>query len=295
MQTIQHIHKDPPTISILKGNSKVDISLANGGSISNLTLNNKTIIKDFSDEVNYKFSYASAILFPFANRILNGEYEFQNKKLRLKQNTNENNAIHGLLYNKTFTISEQKQNTNSVATTLTYTQEIKESGFPFLFKVDVTYTLFENELSLKITITNIDTNSFPFTIGWHPYFYSAKRENSFLTLRTEKEIIHNDQMIPVKMEDSALPDSFQISNQKLDNCYLLKDNHIIYKTDDYTMKLSSSFDKNFIQIYTPEIDHHIAIEPITGPSNSFNNNVGLKILSPKDTFNIQWTIQLQDE
>lgn len=280
---------------MLKGTSKVEISLANGGSISNLTLNKKVIIKNFSEEVNYKLSYASAILFPFANRILNGEYEFQNKKHRLKQNTNKNNAIHGLLYNKTFKVSESKQGTNCVSTTLSYTQETKESGFPFLFKVDLTYTLFENELSLKITITNIDNNSFPFTIGWHPYFYSANRENSFLKLKTEKEIIHNDQMIPVKMEDSKLPDSFQISKQKLDNCYLLKDNHVIYKTDDYTMKLSSSFDKNFIQIYTPEIDNHIAIEPITGPSNSFNNNVGLKILSPKDTFNIQWTIQLQDE
>ncbi|CAL2102089.1 putative Aldose 1-epimerase [Tenacibaculum sp. 190130A14a] len=278
-----------------KGNSKAVISLKNGGSISHLTLNNKIIIKDFSDKVDYHLSYASAILFPFANRILNGEYEFQNKKHQLKQNTHGNNAIHGLLFNKTFEVLESTQNTNYVATTLSYTQTIKENGFPFLFTVNLTYVLFENELSLKVTITNIDANPFPFTIGWHPYFYANNRGTSILKLNTEKEIIHNNKMIPVKMEDSKLPKSFQVSNQQLDNCYLLKDDYVIYKTEDYTMKLSSSFDKNFIQIYTPEIDNHIAIEPITGPSNSFNNNVGLKILSPKDTFNIQWTIQLQDE
>ncbi|OSY86834.1 hypothetical protein WH52_14535 [Tenacibaculum holothuriorum] len=295
MQTIKYLHEDKSVISIQKGNSKALISLKNGGSLVHLTLNNKVVVKDFSEEISYEFSYASAILFPFANRILNGEYEFQNKKHQLKQNAQGKDAIHGLLYNKVFTVTNREQHTNYTSVTLTYNQEIKENGFPFLFKVSLTYVLFEKELSLKATVTNKGVNSFPFTIGWHPYFYAVSREESFLEFKTEKKIIHNEKMIPVNMEECKLSGSFQIANQKLDNCYLLKENYIVYKTEDYSIKLSSSYDKNFIQIYTPEVDNYLAIEPITGPSNSFNNNLGLKTLLPKDTFNIQWTIQLQDE
>ena len=297
MQTTkQTIIEQGSSIILQKDKSKAEISLTNGGSVTQLTLNDSVIIKDFSDTLSYKESYASAILFPFANRILNGEYKYQNQKYRLEKNSSCNtNAIHGLIYNKPFKLISKKKDKNSVSITLNYEQQSKQNGFPFLFSITITYTLSKHRLSLKVSINNIDNSTFPFTIGWHPYFYSEDIKNSFLEINSDKEIIHDKEMIPIKTENNKTPFEFKIGINKLDNCYLLNNNFIRFKTPNYLLKMNSSLSKNYIQIYTPELNNHIAIEPVTGPSNSFNNNLGLKTLQPNEEFNIQWTIQLEDE
>lgn len=48
------------------------------------------------------------------------------------------------------------------------------------------------------------------------------------------------------------------------------------------------------QLYTPPHDNTIAIEPTTGVSDSFNNGVGLKTLAPNETYNIGWTLALNN-
>lgn len=295
MQVDTHIEKCSDIIFIEHGKSKAEISLKNGASLTNLTLNKKVVVKDFSDQLKYQESFASAVLFPFANRILNGEYEFQNKKYQSTLNLNNKHAIHGFLYDKRFSLITKEENTENVVVTLRFCQEKREESFPFLFAVTLEYTLSSTDLSLKVNIKNTDVNSFPFTIGWHPYFFVEDRKNSVLQLETVKEVTHNEEMIMTGVNDCKLPENFQISDQKLDNCYLLEGNKVIYKTENYTIKLSSSHDENYIQIYTPPLKKYIAIEPVTGPSNSFNTKVGLKTLSPQDEFNIQWDIQLQDE
>lgn len=297
MQAIkQNIIEQGTNITLHNDKSKAEISLINGGSLTQLILNNSVIIKDFSSIVSYKESYASAILFPFANRILNGEYEYLNQKYQLEKNSSCNtNAIHGLIYNKPFKLTSKEINEHSISVTLTYNQETKENGFPFLFSIAITYTLFNNQLNLNVTINNNDNYSFPFTIGWHPYFYSNNIANSVLEINSDKEIIHDKEMIPIKTENNKTPYKFKIGDKKLDNCYFLKNNFIRFKTPDYLLKINSSFSNNYIQIYTPDLENHIAIEPVTGPSNSFNNKLGLQTLPSKEEFNIQWTIQLKNE
>ena len=84
------------------GSTKAEISLGNGGSISNLFINNKQIITDLAP-LGYEKTYASSIMFPFANRINNGKYNFMGKEFQLHCNEKEsNNALHGLIYNKKF-------------------------------------------------------------------------------------------------------------------------------------------------------------------------------------------------
>ena len=56
--------------------SYAKIHLSQGGSLQVLTLNGHELIKDLSP-MTYEETYASAILFPFANRIKDGRYEFE--------------------------------------------------------------------------------------------------------------------------------------------------------------------------------------------------------------------------
>lgn len=289
MQSIK-IHNET-NIILTKGNSKAIISTKNGGSITELVLNDKRIINDFSKEIPYINSYASAILFPFANRIENGKYSFCNKEYKLTSNATDNNAIHGLIYNKAFTLKNKNISTNHTQVSLIYKEDKRTTGFPFLFEIELTYTLSKNDLLLNVKVKNIDAVKFPFTIGWHPYFYSEDLKNSFLSIKTKHEIIHNKKMIPVKTSNIKIENPLKINQQSFDNCYILENNKVEFTTPNYKAILSSSFDKNYIQIFTPNLTNHIAIEPITGPSNSFNNQIGLQTLLPNEKFEITWSIQ----
>ena len=62
----------------------------------------KKIITDLAP-LDYEKTYASSIMFPFANRINNGKYTFMGGEFQLYCNEKEsNNALHGLIYNKKF-------------------------------------------------------------------------------------------------------------------------------------------------------------------------------------------------
>ena len=56
------------------------IILNQGASLQELTLNSVELIKDL-EPLKYQDTYASAILFPFANRIENGKYVFDGQNL----------------------------------------------------------------------------------------------------------------------------------------------------------------------------------------------------------------------
>ena len=84
------------------GSSKLRICVNQGGRIAQLKFNTVKVIPEI-DPSTYKDNYASALLFPFANRIKDGQYTFKESVYKLDCNEIiNNNAIHGLIYNKPF-------------------------------------------------------------------------------------------------------------------------------------------------------------------------------------------------
>jgi aldose 1-epimerase len=295
---IDHIQdKDTKGSHVVLKNSNntthAKIFLNLGASLQNLILNKKVIIKDLYP-LNYDDSYASAILFPFVNRVKDGAYTFMQKEYKLAINLKkENNAIHGLVYNKEFNIVYQEVTEESATIDLEYVENERSIGFPFYYTILLTYTLTNNALNLKVKIKNTDIHPFPFNIGWHPYFMSSNLYESFLSFKSDQKLTFNEVMIPVKIKDINIDEDMQIKDKELDDCFVLKTNTIGFITPDYSIKINSSSEKNYIQLYTPKSENTIAIEPTTGVSNSFNNKIGLQILEKEETYNVQWTINLQ--
>ena len=299
MFTIEHIQNKGLAFNYIElkdtdNNSCAKIFLNQGGSLQELTLMKKSIIKDLRP-LNYDVSYASSILFPFANRIKNGTYTFEQKKYELELNDKEeNNAIHGLVFNKIFKVLEQKSTNSKAYVKLMYTGTDRVQGFPFVYSIQLLYTLTKDLLTLKVSVKNDDIIPFPFSIGWHPYFFSKNLYNSFLTLESNKKLSFDKKMIPVKITDVSLQNDLQIKDRKFDDCYILSGNDVYFKTPDYTIVINSSAKENYLQLYTPNKANTIAIEPISGPSNSFNNKLGLQVLDPGETYQVNWSIKLKE-
>jgi aldose 1-epimerase len=275
------------------GTSKAQISLNQGGRLSNLVFENTQVLADF-DTSTYENNYASSILFPFVNRIKDGKYTFNNSKYKLNCNeVDKNNALHGLVYNKTFVCTKKTLTLNYASVTLQYKDYGKHQGFPFKFNIDLTYTLNKKGIIVSVNIANKDKKTFPFSLGWHPYFYSKNLYNSTLSFISDKKYVFDNQQIISGKTDLNIEMPFQLKAEILDNCYPLKTNEIDFSTPEYSLNIGSTSKENFLQLYTPEVRNVIAIEPMTGAADNFNNKIGLQTLQPNETYNIKWLMAIE--
>ena len=292
-----YIIKQNKNILTIENNLKTvfgKIHLNQGASLQELSLNDNAIIQDLYP-LKYKNTYASSILFPFANRIKDGAYTFNEEDYKLKINLKEeNNSIHGFINDKTFTVLSLETKEDYAKVVLEYIEHKKEKGFPYTYSIQISYTFTEASLSLKIDIKNTATKPFPFTLGWHPYFISDNLYKSSLNFSCTKKTVIGDRNITTGIEEIKNVESFNIENKQLDDCWILDSDKIQFKTPKYMLEFESSTDENFIQAYTPPRANTIAIEPTTGVSNSFNNNIGLQTLNPDEEYSITWKINIKN-
>lgn len=266
------------------------ISLDIGGSLQELKFKDVLLINE-QPNFDYKNSYASSILFPFVSRIQEGKYTFQENNYQFNCNDSGKNALHGLVYNKKFILISEEVNANFCEVTIGYTETNKSIGFPFTYEIYVTYTLSENNISLAVKVKNTDSNTFPFTLGWHPYFNCEDLNNSSLHFLSDQKVEFDENLITKKIIDHNTEEEFKIGNQQLDDCFILNSDAFQFKTPAYQVEISSNKIENYLQLYTPKDLPVIAIEPMTGISNSFNNKIGLQVLQPNETYSIEWNVK----
>jgi aldose 1-epimerase len=272
------------------GKSNARICLNQGGRLSSLIFENTKILADFNSSA-YKDNYASSILFPFANRIKDGAYAFNGTNYQLDCNDEDNNnALHGLVNNKTFTVSKKMLTSSYAEVKLHYKDQGRTKGFPFKYKIELTYTLTKSGINLKVNITNKAEKSFPFSLDWHPYFSSKDLNKSTINFESNQKYVFDNQKIMDKIIDSEMSMPFQIKDTKLDDGFRLENNKIEFLTPEYHLRIISTSENNFLQLYTPEDLNIIAIEPMTGAANNFNNQIGLQTLNPNENYDVEWKI-----
>lgn len=272
--------------------SYAKIYLNLGASLQELVLNKHHIIKDLNP-LTYDNTYASSILFPFANRIEDGIYKFGGKDYFLNINqAQENNALHGFVHNKMFELVEKKITQEQATVLLRYEEKEHTQGFPYIYIIDLKYTLTKHSLDLSVSVKNTDAKKFPFTLGWHPYFNSVDLYKSTVQFKSQKQINFDNRNIYQGLRDFEINGEFKIENKSLDDCFVLDSNNVLFETPNYSFELTSSEKECFLQLYTPPHPNTIAIEPTTGVSDSFNNRIGLKILNPNEVYNVNWIIKI---
>ena len=299
MYNIRHIKNtenqlDFLEIENLNKSSLARICLNDGGSLQELNLNSRHIINGLS-LLNYNKTYASSLLFPFANRIKDGSYEFDGEIYQFDINEpDNNNALHGLVYNKPFELINEKITETYASAKLVYHEKHKDKGFPFTYSIYLEYILGENSLDFSVEIRNTDTKPFPFTLGWHPYFLSDDLCNSSFDFDSSLKVKLDDRNITQGIVPNDKTVGFKVNNQFLDDCFILESKTVLFNTPSYLLTLKSSENECFLQLYTPPRPNTIAIEPTTGVSDSFNNGIGLKTLHPDDTYSIKWNLKVDN-
>ncbi len=269
-----------------------------GGSLQELIIDNISVIDGIRPDEQglqeYRNSFKSSILFPFPNRIKDGAYHFGEKSYQLEINdTVFNNAIHGLVHDRSFTLQKEIANTERAELELGYRADGSHPGFPFAYELRLKYSFSnQGEASLGFELINTGEQSFPFGLGWHPYFASSDLAKSVLSMDALDHFICPERMIPEEKEAAGLADQFAIGEQAFDDGYSLVRPACSFETPDYHLSLSfETQEESYLQIYTPPHRRSMAIEPMTCVTDAFNNGIGLEVLDPGDRY--LWNIEMK--
>ncbi|MDR2799408.1 MAG: hypothetical protein LBB07_02170, partial [Bifidobacteriaceae bacterium] len=136
-----------------------------GSSIREYTIEGLDIVVPYSAD-KMAPHYSGQVLFPWPNRLENGEYEFEGKKVDAFINEKDrNNQLHGLSALYSFNLVEKGQNWVKLGLLLP-----PNRNYPYMVKVEILYTLTNEGLEIKAFAKNEGRENAPFALGWHPWF-----------------------------------------------------------------------------------------------------------------------------
>jgi len=297
------------TILNRKTEEYVDIIPAYGGNIIELVLckggNLYSVIdgEKSYEELIKNSCHRSAKLFPFPNRIKDGKYSINGMNYMFPVNhEEENNAIHGFIFDKSFEVSKLEETEMAATLVLEYHYNNNIKGYPFSFKMTITYILSLSGIEVITNVINKGSNTMPMGDGWHPYItLDESIDKLFLQIPSDKRIVVDDRMIPtgdieidkrliiLRLLKCMFDDSYYIDNDKTAITKLYSEQK------DLTINLwqDSRYSKyKYLQIYIPPSRKSIAIEPMTCKADAFNSGDGLIVLSPNEKFKGEYGVFL---
>ena len=218
--------------------------------------------------------------------------------------------------NRTLTVkgSEIQDNFASLILSLDYAGTYP--GYPFAMQIDITYTLSNKGFSIALSITNMMPSSpLPLYVGWHPYFactaytaivtldpctkwnHVAMDSNFNPTGATQLNSTFNGSS-PIG-GSSYIPtfydDEFK-ATESAGECHDIKTR--LYDQDSgQTVVLWQAPNFRFVHIFTGSMsrfgENAIAIEPMSGMADAYNNHDHLSTLSGEENWTGEFGVYVE--
>jgi len=238
----------------------------------------------------------SPILFPIVGTLKNNSYQYNIKEYHLSR--------HGFAREMDFELVDKKE--NSVTFSIQSSEETLKV-YPFIFELQIIYTLDKNSLNIEYKVMNNGKSKMPFSIGAHPafalpgnfenYAIQFEKEESLEYYLLENDLISNKTKT-LELQNKLVPLNYQ----------LFKNDALIFKTlesnsvtilKNSNPKLRVNFN-NFpsLGIWTKMNAPFLCIEPWFGYSDTNENSgnlfekEGIQILEENKTFRSEFSIEI---
>ncbi len=302
---------DIVTLTDESSRTTVDILPYCGALLHGFTILHKgaevNVVSSYTSQQELKESFEangfkSAKLSPFVCRLKNGSYHYGEKDYKVNKFYLGEHAIHGLIYDKAFSILSQDSDSEKASVELLYEYRGEDAGYPFHYDCKVTYTLAaDNNLTIRTNIINKDAGMIPVADGWHPYFTFGKKIDacqlefqSKAMLEFDEGLIPTTELIPYQEFGSLKA----IDDQFFDNCFTVNfaecQPMLVFRDPESKLQLQISPDKSYpyLQIYTPPDRNSIAFENLSAAPDAFNNGLGLVSLAAGQQVNFTTSYKL---
>jgi len=247
------------------------------------------------------------VLAPWPNRIENGSYEFDGKRLQLPLTEPEHgNAIHGLVRKAAWNLVDQGPD----RVVLDYVVA-PQPGYPFTLALGIEYVVSETGLAVTTTARNVGREACPYGSGQHPYLTLGTPTVDGLRLRVPARtvLISDERGLPVRSEPVERTEydfraARRIGGTGLDNGFTGlerdADRHARVLLDDadsgdgLTLWVDESYPYLMVFSGDPYPDlarRSSAVEPMTCPPNAFRTHDSVIRLEPGESTASTWGIE----
>lgn len=246
--------------------------------------------------------FQGAKLSPFVCRLTDGSFEFEGTQYHVGKHFDGKSAIHGLVYDELFELTNQAVTEEDASIELTKKVNAIDYGFPFEYMLKIVYTLKGNDaVSIDTFITNTGHAEMPLNDGWHPYFkLDDKVDDTLLQFRSKQMAIFDDTLLPTgEFKDYKEFAKFKaIGNTELDNSFTVEELdtpalQLKSEANQLLLDVSPKLGYPILQIYIPPTRNSIAVENLSSIPDSFNNKIGLLTLKPNETKHFATEYHLQ--
>jgi aldose 1-epimerase len=292
-------------IEIARGDARVGV-VTHGGGLRAYEVGGRDLLDGFPPG-GQPARGRGQVLAPWPNRIENGSYEFDGKRMQLPLNEPEHgNAIHGLVRAASWNVVDLA--TDRAA--LEYVLE-PQAGYPFTLALGLEYSLSAAGLAVTTTARNIGTERCPYGCGQHPYLTLGTPTIDTLRLQVPAAVVaySGDRGLPIDSEPADgteydLRAGRAIGGTVLDNAYseLERDAdgrarvllHDPSADSGITLWVDESYPYLMVFSGDPYPDlarRSIAVEPMTCPPNAFRTGESLIRLEPGQSVSSTWGIE----
>jgi aldose 1-epimerase len=110
---------------------------------------------------------SSFIMLPWANRLRDARFRYEDEEYKLESSSADGTAIHGTVRRLPWRVASAEP--TRVVTTF-HAIDYEGINFPFLFSAQAEFRLDGADFILVLTLKNEDAQPFPAGFGHHPYF-----------------------------------------------------------------------------------------------------------------------------
>jgi len=263
------------------------------------------------DQLNYMWkrdpslwANSAPILFPIVGGLRNQECRIDGKTYHMTQ--------HGFARHTNFDIHQDSD--SKVIFELISSEEILKQ-YPYLFHLQVIYTLKDNQLICQSIVKNIDERTIYFQIGGHPAFACPLMENESSNdyyIEFEHNETLNQKIIDVEKKGMSHETKLLFDNEKrffIRQALFTKDAVIVQNMKSSYVDLKCLNHSKFIRFYMDNFNHlgiwasqHvgglIAIEPWVGHTDyvdftgEFKEKEGIVELAVGEEFSCTFTVEI---
>lgn len=247
---------------------------------------------------------------PWVNRLADGSYRFGNQDYQVEL-TDEDRSVanHGMLLETLFDANQ----TSPDAIKLTAVIEDFDR-YPTKLRVEVSYQLTEDGLSVSQQLTNLGAQEAPLAFGSHPYFRIGEFAADELEIKTSAQsvIVTDERLLPVgkkpvielglKPNEWVKLSSLQIDNSLTDLHFgengiaetFLRDpkGRLLRIWQSRVYRHIALFAPSFYKTKNDPVRWSVALEPQTSAANSFNTSADLLVVKPGETVEGNWGVVL---
>jgi aldose 1-epimerase len=250
--------------------------------------------------------FAGVKLIPFAGRIVDGTYPFGGKSYKLRVNSKGNFAIHGFAADQPYEMGKSTARDDFASIVLSWTHDGTTKGYPFRFRVRLTYTLSQNEFTCATEIHNIDSQPIPVGDGWHPYLRTGSPTQKLLLSLPKHSVVEVSDPYKIPTGKLRKPTrgrvTIPLKQKEMDAVYDFgtRRERVTTRLIDPKLGLeiqlwqeSGAGKYRYLIVHRPSSGTSIAVEPWTCAPNSFNNDMGLIVLGPGKKFRAKYGVRLK--